>query len=338
DQPSQHEVIYTASREYFAAGPTQPREIVERYFRDGAEAIQALKRRRVDLLDRVIPWDLDELQDAPDVVVQRYAMPLIHCLVPNPRKPLTSQGTFRRALVYGIHRQAILDRLLRGAPTRGCQVISGPLSAGMSPEDPLDYAYDHGIEPRSYQPHLAVALKELAFTYVADAMKKQGVEMEEMPQLVLAYPPHEIAEVACEAIEKQLELVDIPITLRELPPGMPSQVPDGVDLLYAELAIWEPVVDARWLLDENGLAGGASPYMSQALRRLDQATDWEGVRSLLKRIHWRAHREVSVVPLYQLTDYFAYHRSLMGVGDEPVSLYQNIEAWQPSSQYVPEEK
>ena len=54
---------------------------------------------------------------------------------------------------------------------------------------------------------------------------------------------------------------------------LPERIPDDVDLLYAELYAWEPLVDAQRLLGNNGLAGGCSLYMGLALRQLDQAAD-----------------------------------------------------------------
>jgi hypothetical protein len=119
---------------------------------------------------------------------------------------------------------------------------------------------------------------------------------------------------------------------------MPARIPDDVDLLYVELAMWEPLVDARRLLGEQGIAGVCSPHMSLALRQLDEATDWAEAGAKLRYIHWLVHTEVCIVPLWQLTDHYAYQRSLSGVGMEPVSLYQNIEKWQPPTQYSAEER
>jgi hypothetical protein len=45
---------------------------------------------------------------------------------------------------------------------------------------------------------------------------------------------------------------------------------------------------------------------------------------------------VAIVPLWQLVDYFARHKSLEGVGKRPVSLYQDIEAWKPGFNYPTE--
>ena len=334
---SEEETVYTADPNY-SPEASQPKEIVEQYLRKATRAIMALERRQVDVLDRINPWDLEQIRSLKGMKVERYAAPTVHCLIPNLNKPFTSRREFRRALVYGIHREAILTHLLRGQPLAGCQVISGPFSPGMSRDDPLDYGYDRAIEPREYQPQLAIALAQVALSEVANRMEKEGVELSDIPELVLAHPAHEIARVASTSIQRQLRLVDIPVALRELPAGLPARMPDDVDLLYAEVAMWEPVVDARRLLDAGGIAGGSSVFMSQALRQLDQATDWTQVADRLRHIHWLAHREVSIVPLWQLTDHFAYHESLEGVGSEPVTLYQNVESWQPATHFAAEEK
>ncbi len=334
---SEEEVVYVANPGY-SLGPRQPREIVERYYRKEAEALSALERRQIDVLDRVNPWDLDKFGPLKDVLVEPYGVPSVHCLVPNVNRPFTGRREFRRAIEYGIPRDRILQRLLRNREVSGCQVISGPFSPGIPPDDPLDYAYDRSIKPRPYQAQLAIALAQVALLEVAEAMKKQGVEVDKIPEIVLAHPPHEIARVACQSIQRQLGLIDIPVTLRELPGGVPATIPDDVDLLYVELAMCEPVVDARRLLGEEGLSGGSSTFMSQALRQLDEATDWAQVAARLRYIHWLAQKETAVIPLWQLVDHFAYHRSLKGLGSGPVSLYQNVETWEPAAQYVAEGK
>jgi tetratricopeptide (TPR) repeat protein len=334
---AQDEVVYVASPEY-ALGAGQPKEIVERFCRKGSEAIKLLERGVIHVLDRVNPWDLDKVEAIDGVVVEPYSMPAVHCLVPNLNRPFPARRVFRRALVYGIYREKILKHLLRDQPLGGCQVVSGPFSPGISPDDPLDYGYDHALEPRGYDPHLALALAQVALSEVAEALEKEGIEVADIPEIVLAHPAHEIARVACTSIQRQLKLVGIPVVLRELSAGMPAQVPDDVDLLYVELTVCEPVVDAGRLLGEGGISGGPSIFMAQALRQLDQATDWKEVPRRLRHIHRLSQKEVTIVPLWQLTDYFAYQRSLKGVGTEPVSLYQNVEQWEPSIRYAAEEK
>ncbi len=316
---------YMRNPQYFAGKPTQPEILIERYFAKGAQALTALQRREIDVLDRVNPWILAAVREDPDLVVQPYMAPLVHCLIPNMSRPFPSRRTFRRALVYGINRQAILDHLTGGTELPGCQVVSGPFPPGSALEDdPISYAYDVELLPRKYDPRLAAALcgVSLHMSVAADQEKPEKV-----PPLVLAHPAGEIARLACQSIKRQLDMIGISVELRELA-SLPRRVPDDVDLLYAELAIWEPVVDARRLLGEDGPAGGCSPYMSLALRRLDRAPDWREVSQQLHNIHRIAFNDIAVIPLWQMIDHFAYHKSLRGIGPQPVTLYQNIEQWQ----------
>jgi hypothetical protein len=76
--------------------------------------------------------------------------------------------------------------------------------------------------------------------------------------------------------------------------------------------------------------------MGLALRNLEQAADWSEVVHALREIHRLAHVEAAVIPLYQLTDHFARRRTLEGVGESPVTLYQNVEQWKAAF-HVPAE-
>ena len=340
DSRSGQQTHYLANARYFDSQPAQPREIIERYYPRGTEAVRALKAGRIQVLDRVNPLHLNAVRQDEDLVVQSYAMPLVHCLIPNMRRPLVAHRAFRRALVYGIDRQAILDQLLGGAESVGCGVLGGPFAARLSLDDPISYARDPNVVPRAYDPRLAIALAEVGRREVAAAQRKQRAAKEEQgeskataPRLVLAHPPHELARVACTAIGRQLEPIGITVELRELSGALPARIPEDVDLLYAELAMWEPLVDAPRLLGEDGPAAACSPYMSLAFRQLRQAGEWPQARQILRRIHRLAHDEVAIVPLWQLTEHLAYHKSLRGIGARPVCLYQNVEQWQNAFQY-----
>jgi peptide/nickel transport system substrate-binding protein len=335
DQADGTTLKYLPNIQYFANTPTRPKEITERHFTRGTKALLALRQRDIDVLDRVNPWDLAKFRDEKDLVLKRYAAPLVHCLIPNMNRPLTSRRGFRRALVFAINREAVLDRLLDGEEVPGCQVVSGPFSCGVTLNDPLSYAYDESIAPRRYEPRLAVALAQVALQELAAETEQ---ELTEIPQLVLGHADHEIARIAVNAIQRQLKAVGIPVVLEALESGIPQKIPDSVDLLYAELAVWEPLIDARRLLGNDGPAGGSSPYMDLALRQLEEAPDWPRVGRKLRQIHRIAHVEVAIVPLWQLTDHLAHHRTLQGIDDMPVSLYQNVENWRPGFYFSAEEK
>ena len=92
--------------------------------------------------------------------------------------------------------------------------------------------------------------------------------------------------------------------------------------------MWEPIADARALLGPGGLAGEmCSPYLAAALRDLEDATNWKDVRAKLAEIHDIAHHDLPLIPLWQTVNFFAYRTGLQGIGESPVTLYQNVDQW-----------
>ncbi len=361
-------VMFTVDDRYFAKQAGQPAEIVELRLKP-AQAVAALRAGTVDVIDQVAPWTLSEVQDEAVrdntiVALQPYAFPLVHCLVPGPNGGLVSRRTFRRALVYGIDRQRILARLLADRDVPGCKIADGPF--------PIGYARDPEVAPRPYDPQLAVVLAALARRELAalahenssesgkvveaagsDASTDNGgtgektgeegggtgKEMAATP-LVLAYPPGSVAHAACSMIQRHCAAVGIVVSPRLLTPkeivgAEQGRFPQGVDLLYVELAAWEPVVDAARLFGSGGLCSHGSSYLQLGLRRLADAADWPTARAALNAIHRAVHDEATLIPLWQLTEYMAFHTELEGVGTRPVTLYQNVEQWRPAFHFSP---
>jgi ABC-type transport system substrate-binding protein len=144
--------------------------------------------------------------------------------------------------------------------------------------------------------------------------------------LALAHPAEPIARVACQSIARQLRLLGLAVTVRELAPGQAAE--DDVDLVYAETAMREPIVDCWRLLGPGGATGDCSPTMLAVLRGLQTAADEQAANEKLKEIHRLAAAELPAIPLWQLVDHLAYHTSVQGIGQRPVSLYDNVEQWQ----------
>jgi ABC-type transport system substrate-binding protein len=63
------------------------------------------------------------------------------------------------------------------------------------------------------------------------------------------------------------------------------------------------------------------------LRELDEATNWKDVRAKLAEIHDVAHHDLPLVPLWQTVNFFAYRTAVHGIGESPISLYQNVDRW-----------
>lgn len=350
-----------ASAQYLATSvalnrtPRSPREIVERRYASGRELVDALLRHEVPLIDRLYPWDQHRLQGIDGVVIARYAVPTLHCLLPNLKKPLLANRSFRRALVFGIHRESILKtQILRNRDLNGARVVTGPFPTG--------YAYNNAVEPRPYEPRVAMMLASMAVQEMPDRKlpgapaaapaprPAQGPTPEgdqpaeptvqnavKFPPLVLAHPADEIARLACRTIAKQLALMQAPVKLVELKPGEYQPADGDYDLLYAELQVWDPIVDVLRLFGEGGVVAPISPYLQSALARLESATDWKAARDALLDVHAIVADEACLLPLYQLPELFAYRQTIKNVAAQPATLYQNVLAWQVDVDLPPEE-
>jgi tetratricopeptide (TPR) repeat protein len=319
------EIRYAANPKYALLEPGGPREIVERDFSDSTAALVALRSGQVSIIGRLSPWEAPAVRAADELTVEAFAFPTVHVLVPNRRKPLLANRTFRRALEYAIDRAGILNRaLLAGRTVAGSQVVSGPFPHGAGDKDPHGYAYDSKIVPRTYDPSLARLLVGMALEETA-AQPSKGHSAYVAGPLVLVHPPEPAAQVACLSIRRQLQAAGVDVTLRELGPDDPL---GDFDLAYVELAMQEPAIDVWRFLGPGALGGTPSPYMAKSLADLLAANDWGQVCRQLNAIHQLVYNEVDVIPLWQVVEHLAYSAGVKGIGQRPVTLYDNVEHWQ----------
>ncbi len=308
-----------------SAGAGGLAEVHEVVFADDSSAVSALLRGEIEVLDRVPAWQLKNLQSSSDIEIQAYQLPTVHALVPTGKSELTSQREFRRALLFGMNRDQIFKREL-GATGSGFDILSGPFPKGASPSDPIRYGYNSQVRLRDYDPRLAILLASVAWVNV---QKSQGIKEPSapLPAITLGHSRDPFARAACQSIAANLRPV-IQIDLVEMSPQEMIDNPQKVDLLYAELSVWEPVTDARKLLGTGGIAAETSDFMSISLDRLDSATQWNNVRARLYQIHDVASTDLPLIPLWQTPVFYAHRKSVLGLKPQTVRLYQDIGDWQ----------
>jgi hypothetical protein len=305
---------------------TAPREITERVIGSSYRAIDLLRAGQVDVIDRLWPFERASLQGEPGIEVGVYRVPSLHWLVVHTRQPILQRREFRRALVYGIDRSAILrDVFLGGMPADGCQVLSGPCPSGLAPDDPLGYGYDRDVQPRAYDPLLARTLVRLS---VANTSEAKDPARQPPPRLVLACPDDHAMQQACRLIQTNLQRMGIECTTRWLEAGQHRPPDDEWDLLYVDLQVREPLSDLCRIFGPGGLVEQPGPFVSLALRQMGQAGDWTQARESLMNLHRWAHDDATIIPLWQMVDGFGYRTDVAGIGSRLMSLYQNVSDWQ----------
>ena len=317
---------YRALDGYFAFGAKQPHEIVERLYPNAAAAVAALEHGDVQAVDRLGPGEAAALADETDIVVEPYGVTTLHLLVPNLRRPAMNEPLVRRALAHGLDRNAIFSQqLTRGKPAADNEVIDRlfgkPAAADAGPTL-------SGTEFR-YDPAAASLLVQFATSGGgAPAASPPGDQSTKPPiiELTLALPPDDLARLACGAIQRQLQAARIGVRLRELAPG--AGLDPDADLTYVEWTPIEPAAELPAILGREGPGGGADPLVEQLARDALFAPSTDRANDSLAALDDAISERLLVVPLWRLGEYLAYHRSLHGVGLQPVTLSQNVEQWQ----------
>ena len=297
--------------------------IEEIRYADDRSAINALIAGEIDMLASVPPWRVERLESVRGVSVGRLRVPELHCLMFGEGSLLAESREVRRALLYAIARESILNELiLAGAPLEGFETITAALPQGLNLGDPMRYAYNDGVLLRPYEPRLAALL-----------MNSRGSE-EDAPEApseyVLIHSRTPVARLACEAIRKQLLQVGITLELQEVSEQELTSGQTPHDLRYVEISIREPMVDIRRLFGAGGLLSDTSASMELALNRLRLATSGQEVAKALREIHRISYTETPMLPLWQTVEHFAYRNDLQGVPAMTAGLYQTIDSWRPA--------
>lgn len=305
--------------------PGKPREIQERVYPSPEAAILALRRGEVDALDRLQPADLAAVRAIPGVKIVRYAVPTIHVLAPHPERPWPASRMFRRAIMYALQREAILEQgVLRNEPIAGARLISGPLPAPGGAGDALSYAYDDSIPPHAFEPLLALTLFDLAKRELSAAASLKGEQPPKFTEVVLGHAPQELHAIVCKAMAKQLAAIKIPCrTVEVTTPEAAAQC----DFVYTELLIAEPVIDVVRLFGPDGLYPATNPHVRLGVGQVEQSTTWNQAGQRLKQLHRVLHEDLTLLPLWQTPEHLAVQKNLQGISAAPVSLYQDIEQW-----------
>ncbi len=306
----------------------QPIEIVEILYSDPKKAIADLVKGNIEIIDRLFPADAAILKNERSIHVESYALPMVHMLVPVSEHPYVSDRDFRRALLYAVNRQAILEgEILGGLRSADSRLVSGPFPIGEGENDPLSYAYNKDIPPIPYDPRLAQLLFILTKQKLTAMAVKAKMEVPEFTPIRLGVPDYESAKVAGQAFVQQWALIGVPAELIVLGPDQPKDSKKPLDLLYISAALWEPATDAERLLGKGGVAESNNIFVAQVLSNLRTARNWREIRQFCQDLHTLVNAHLPILPLWQVGESFAYRTILKDVPKRPVTLYQDIQKW-----------
>lgn len=312
--------------------------IAELLFPNQSEAADALVRGEIDVLDRVSPNDLPRLRRDSEIEVRSYLLPTVHMLVPNRRNEFIQDNLFRNGLMKSINRQLVLNGLAgRGMEIDGTEVLNGPFPIGMENLDQIAYAYNTRIPVIPFNQQMGMALVETSRqARIAMALKKLPPEEAnkpnaapeiKFPEIVLAHPEGDVPAVACAAIAQSWQEIGLRVKVRRLPPGVTIPEDEEYDFLYVEIMMAEPLADAEFLFGKKGLVKQTNAAIEQITRDSSVSTSWRTASNSLRNLHRQVNNDMSVLPLWQMREFYAHRRNVRNVGRDLIFIYQNIDRW-----------
>ena len=327
--------FFGANESYLNSDGAKHPVVIEQFFKTDSDAVDALLKGEVDVVDRIPPADYQRLKDVETIQVRPYVIPTVHLLVPKIRGNLEKSYRFRNALSTAIDRDAIVSEVItNGQGIDGCGPLSGPFPLGGDDNDQISYGYDLRVKPFRHNERMAMALTEIA---IRQEKPKKDLDQQSLDNvdksdkgrstLVLAHQNSSLVSNCAAAIARSWNAAGIPTTLRALPPGVTYPKDSQWDVLYTELFIEEPVVDAIRMLGHNGFAEQISAPVEQSLRALVTSQTWQGACMALRNIHRQISVDLSVIPLYQVKEHFAFRDNVYDVGRDLVHLYQFVHRW-----------
>jgi peptide/nickel transport system substrate-binding protein len=325
-------VVLSAFDDYFTGRPFID-QFVFRYYPDSASALAAYRDGEVLGISRITPDVLGPTLAEPGLNVYSSRLPefnLIYLNLDHPDAPFLQEVQVRQALVTGLNRQRMIDRLRDGQAI----VAAGPIFPGT-------WASYDDLPVVAFEPDLAVdQLIEAGYTIPAAGGEVRRGESGPL-RLELVHEDEPAAAALAESIQRDWTRLGVGVTL--LPVPIESLVADYLETGEYQAALVSlnfyrtPDPDPYVFWHEAQVTGGqnyarwdnrqASEYLEQARVTLDLA---ERAR-LYRNFQVIFARELPSIPLFYPVYSFAVDQEVQGVTVgplfDPSDRFASVEEW-----------
>jgi peptide/nickel transport system substrate-binding protein len=325
-------VVLAAFDNYYLKKPFIE-EVVFRFYPDASTALDAYEQGVVMGISQITQDVLPRALKEPNLNLFTARLPrlsMIYLNLDNPTVPFFEDENLRRALMMGLNRRWIVDRLMEGQAI----IAHGPIF-------PDSWAYYEGVEHVNFDPDAAVALlKAEGYTIPAEGGQvraKEGVEL----SFKMVYPDEELYTAIAERIREDWSRLGVKVDLE----------PHTYDELLADYL--EPKTYQAALVELNlGRSPDPDPYPfwhqaqitsgqnysqwddRQVSEYLEQARVMDDVNERARRyrnFQVRFSSELPALPLFFPVYSYGVDRQVNGVSIgplyDPSDRFNNITSW-----------
>lgn len=311
-------VVLQANGDYFPH-PPYIRTVELYFYEDPLQALEAYRNGDVMGIGQVSLEILPQALTEPNLNLYTSRLPhlsMVFFNLDNPQVAFFQDASLRRALLMGLNRRGMIDRLLAGQGL----IADGPIF-------PHTWAYYEGMERVPYDPDGALALlKEAGYTLPAsgDVRQKDDVPL----AFTLLYPQDTLHQGMAEAIQRDWARLGVQVTLQAVPAA--QLLTDYLEPRVYQAALLDldlsrsPDPDPYPFWHQTQVTGGqnyarwdnrqASEYLEQARLTVDYAE-----RALLYRnFQVLFMRELPALPLFYPVYTYAVDAQVRGVRVGPM--------------------
>lgn len=319
-------------------------KIAFRFYPDHASVVAAYQAGEIQGIGRVLPSDLARVRAEPHLNLfsaLSSEITLIFLRLDDPNVAFFQDRRVRQALLYGLDRQALIDR-----------VLDGQGAVANSPILPGSWAYDPGVPGYPYDPERAAALlNEVGWTFPRNSGEVEGQDAGSIQAqgrmrqrdgnemvFTLSVADDPLHRALAEEIVHQWRNLGIAASVQVIPPGEFHTVlaERRFQAILVDLEIPgdpDPYVFWHESQIEHGqnYAGLKSRTLSEIVEQARQATDQAQRAALYQRFQTLFAEQVPALLLYYPVYTYAVDEKVGGVQIRPLNApsdrFRNIADW-----------
>jgi peptide/nickel transport system substrate-binding protein len=320
------------NQNYYGAKPFIE-QVILRYYPTSSAALDAYKQGEVLAISRLSPDVLAEAFKLPNLSIYTGRLPRISMILlnhKNPEKPFLADVKLRKALMLGLNRQYIVDRMLGGQAI----IADGPIFPGT-------WAHYEDIPHIDYDPEAAIELlKNNEYLIPASGGEVRAKE-DKLLEFVMLYPDDEQHATIAAQIQKNWALLGVKVNLEAV--SYDALVNDRLATRNYDAALVDlnltltPDPDPYPFWHQSEATGGQnytqwdSRTASEFIEQARVTTDTDERTRLYRNFQVIFAQELPALPLYYPVYSFGVDAQVQGVQLPPLfdfsDRYANITDW-----------
>ena len=308
-------------------------EIILKFYPDVSSAFNAYQNDEVIGISEIPTHLLPSVLKENNLNLYSSRKPRLNLVFLNqelPSLPFFEEASVRRALLSGINRRWIVDRILGGQAI----LADGPIF-------PENWAYYDGIEQIQYDPDASIALlREAGYTIPADG---EGVRSKDDVKLAfeLVFPNDSISQQIAESIQKDWAKIGVMATLK--PVTNDDLINQYLDPRTYQAALVEINLDGSadpdpypfWheaqIIGGQNYSGWDDRQASEYLEQARVLVDFDERLKRYRNFQVRFASELPALPLFFPVYSYAVDQQVKGVSVgpiiEPSDRFNTIQSW-----------